>query len=88
MTQIEELVKRLREVEAHPDKCVRDRIFDAAAALESQAARVATLEAIVAEMREALEGVIRVADRATIEFDAAKSALAALRNMEAKDDVE
>lgn len=37
---------------------------------------VADKDAEIARLREALEGVIRVADRKTVEFDAARAALA------------
>lgn len=33
-------------------------------------------DALIAELAQALQGVIRVADRATVEFDAARAALA------------
>lgn len=38
----------------------------------------ATLKALLEQAREGLEGVIRVADRATVEFDNAKKSLAAI----------
>ena len=47
-----------------------------AACLRSQHAALAKKDAAIKELREALQGVIRVADRATVEFDAARAVLA------------
>ena len=45
----DDLVKRLREVEAYPDKCVRDRVLAAADALEkAREALAGTLAALAA----------------------------------------
>ena len=43
---------------------------------QSSAAELRRLHALCEEMGEALKGVVRVADRATDEFDAARAALA------------
>jgi hypothetical protein len=44
--------------------------------LTEAAAELRRLHEVNAELVEALTGVVRVADRATVEFDAAKAALA------------
>ena len=46
------------------------------------AAERASLLAVLRMAGEALEGVIRVADRATVEFDAARAALSAIKALE------
>ncbi len=45
-------------------------------ALFKAAAELRRLHQVNAELVEALTGVVRVADRATVEFDAAKAAIA------------
>ena len=58
--------------EAHNNNAA-DRYFEAAT--ENHARELRAYEAKVANLVEALRGVIRVADRDTDEFDAAKAAI-------------
>lgn len=51
-------------------------VCNPAKALEYARETIDEQAALIEEMGEALEGVVRVADRATDEFDAARSALA------------
>jgi hypothetical protein len=49
------------------------------ASVTAQAERTIALEVIMREALDALQGVIRVADRKTVEFDAAKAAADKIR---------
>ncbi len=73
---IEELVKKqlLKRFFTHDDiaTAIRAALTEQA---ETHALELRAYEATVANLVEALRGVIRVADRDTVEFDAAKAAI-------------
>ena len=71
----ETLAERLRQITA-VDNDEADVLFDAADLIEELQDEIERLRAREARLREALEGVIRIADRDCPEFRAARAALA------------
>ena len=76
MLQTPEKIERIMSEQPDPLLAEKDdAIAGMAVAIKEQYEQIAAKDALLAEAMEALRGVIRVADRKTVEFDAARAIL-------------